>query len=60
MNYEEATTAFLAGFIVVHLAVILMSFIIWENALKVLGYWFVFRMSFLIGTVCLISYMVKS
>lgn len=59
MNYTDAVIAFLAGFFIVHLVALFMSFITWENALKVLGYRFVFRTSLLIGAVVLISYMVK-
>lgn len=60
MNYSDAVIAFLAGFFIVHLMVLFISFITWENTLKFLGYGFVFRTSLLIGAVVLVSYMVKT
>lgn len=58
MNYAEVLAAFLVGFIIVNLAVLLFSFLVWENAFKVLGYSFVLRISLIVGIACSISTMV--
>lgn len=58
MNYAEVLDAFLVGFIITNLAVLLFSFLVWENAFKVLGYSFVLRISLMVGIACSISNMV--
>lgn len=58
MNYAEVLAAFLFGFIIANLAVLLFSFLGWANAFKVLGYSFVLRISLMLGIACSISTMV--
>jgi hypothetical protein len=58
MNYADVFAAFLIGFITTHLTVLLLSFLIWGNLFKNVGYSFVLRMSLIIGIGCSISTMV--